>query len=161
VPVLYVSGAQINFMFPSDFAEGTVEVVVAHAQGRSTPARIALTALAPGIFFDTATNFGAVLKAGASQTTNVQPPAAGEFIEIYCTGLGAVASTGSQRATTAAPQVLLDGVPVAVSFSGLASGYDGLYQVNAKIPDGATAGQHTLAVVVNGNRSNEVQITLR
>jgi uncharacterized protein (TIGR03437 family) len=87
--------------------------------------------------------------------------AAGETISLYGTGLGAVNGNypigAAQPAfppltTTALPQVSLGGVPLTVTFSGLAPGYVGLYQVNASVP--SSSGQTSLTgqvmLTING-----------
>ena len=69
---------------------------------------------------------------------------AGENISIYALGLGAVSpdvplggtpAAGSVAATIITPQLSFGGsIPLNVTFSGLVSGYVGLYQVNANMP---------------------------
>jgi hypothetical protein len=89
--------------------------------------------------------------------TPSQPIAAGAYLAIFCTGLGAVtpaAITGALPAspvpqTTVKPSVLIDGQPVNMLWAGLAPGFVGLYQVNAQVPATLTAGAHQLQLVGN------------
>jgi uncharacterized protein (TIGR03437 family) len=46
--------------------------------------------------------------------------------------------------------VRIGGVTVIPAFAGLTPGFAGLYQVNARVPEGTPAGRNTLRVVVNG-----------
>jgi uncharacterized protein (TIGR03437 family) len=79
---------------------------------------------------------------------------------IYCTGLGAVSNPPATGAAALAkplsetantPVVTIGGVPADVSFSGLAPGYVGLYQVNALVPAGVAAGSAvTVAISIGG-----------
>ena len=72
------------------------------------------------------------------------PPAPGELLEIYATGLGAIdnnlllgaaAPSDPPDSMTATPAVRLADTPLAVTFSGLAPGFVGLYQINAVAPE--------------------------
>jgi uncharacterized protein (TIGR03437 family) len=95
----------------------------------------------------------------------------GEFIEIYCTGLGQVQNP--PEAGTAAPmsplsrtvlpaRVTIGGVDASVSFSGLAPGFVGLYQVNAQVAANTPAGPAVPLVIRMGDGipSNEVTIAV-
>jgi uncharacterized protein (TIGR03437 family) len=72
-----------------------------------------------------------------------------DFISIYATGLGPVNTSvvAGEAAPFDTPSVLLSDVQVAIGdvfgelqFAGLAPGFVGLYQVNAKIPSFAPTG---------------------
>jgi uncharacterized protein (TIGR03437 family) len=86
----------------------------------------------------------------------------GETVLIYCTGLGAVSSppqdgaAGNGQPTTAMPTVTIGGTKAMVSFSGLAPGFVGLYQVNAEVPAGLSAGNQSVVVSVAAESSNSV-----
>jgi len=161
VPLLYVSDSQINFLAPMDLPQGSADLVVATASGRSAAIPVPVSAVAPGIFFDTATSFGAVLNAGTFETTHTSPAPRGGYIEIYCTGLGAVRNSGALMETLTLPEVHVGSTKAQVIYSGLAPGYQGLYQVNVQVPEAVAAGRQTLSITINGVRSNEVAITLR
>jgi uncharacterized protein (TIGR03437 family) len=88
--------------------------------------------------------------------------AAGDFVEIYATGLGPVHAVSGFQQTDLTPQVFIGSVPVPeISYSGLAPGVLGVYQVNARIPPGVPAGMQPLYLVINGRRSNEVKVQIR
>src|SRR5581483_8406712 len=90
----------------------------------------------------------------------------GEFITIYCTGLGDVsnrpatgypAGTSPLSQTIESPSVTIGGVVAQVSFSGLAPGFVGLYQVNARVPPEAPTGDAVpIAISSGGKTSNAV-----
>jgi uncharacterized protein (TIGR03437 family) len=87
--------------------------------------------------------------------------AAGDIIEIYATGLGAVLiSPSGLRETTVKPQVTIAGSPADVLFSGVAPGFEGLYQVNVRMPAVPT-GSQTLKLSISGVASNEVKVLAR
>ncbi len=132
----YASDGQINFVVPPDAKQGTADVAVTAPGGASAITKAPMLAAAPGIFFDTATNYGAILRQGNS-------------LEIYCTGLG-----------TALPvKVYLGGLQLTPSFSGPNSLNPGVDQVNVQIPAGLSGAQ-TISIEVNGRRSNEVKVWL-
>jgi uncharacterized protein (TIGR03437 family) len=106
--------------------------------------------VSPGIFFDSATGYGAILIANTNSVTQVRPAGAGDFIEIYGTGFGA-----------APVQVTIAGTPVEVTYSGLAPTFPGLFQINAKIPSGLPSGAQNLVVSQSGVASNQVKVQLK
>jgi uncharacterized protein (TIGR03437 family) len=93
--------------------------------------------------------------------------AAGETVLIYCTGLGQVSSrpadgeAGNGQPTTATAHVTIGGIPAAVSFSGLAPGFVGLYQINAKVPGGLHSGNQPVIIQIDGASSNSVLLPVR
>ena len=48
-----------------------------------------------------------------------------------------------------------------VTYSGLAPGYLGLYQVNAQIPAGVPSGEQSLFLTIRDVQSNTVKIGIR
>jgi uncharacterized protein (TIGR03437 family) len=99
-----------------------------------------------------------------------RPARIGEYISIYATGLGDVsnrpapgaASPASPLATTlTTPTVTVGGVPATVSFSGLAPGYVGLYQINVQVPSGAPTGPNVpIVLTIGGVPSNTATIAV-
>ncbi|MBM3744650.1 MAG: hypothetical protein FJW34_02500 [Acidobacteria bacterium] len=147
-PLIYVSDQQINLLVPATVAEGTADLVVSTAVGVSSTVRVAVAGVSPGIFVDAATGLGAVRLVGG-------------FVEIYGTGLGPVRIDGALQRTVLTPEVLIGGRPAEVQYSGLAPGWLGLYQVNARVPDGVPSGAASLGLSIGGQRSNEVRIQIR
>jgi uncharacterized protein (TIGR03437 family) len=88
-----------------------------------------------------------------------RPAKKGEFVSLFCTGLGAV-SAASTTLTT--PTVTLGGASAPVSFSGLAPGFVGLYQVNFQIPATASSGSAVAVVLmIGGSVSNTATIAIQ
>jgi uncharacterized protein (TIGR03437 family) len=57
--------------------------------------------------------------------------------------------------------VTIGGVAATVSFSGLAPGNVGLYQVNVQVPAGVTAGARVpVMMTINGQQANVVTIAV-
>src|ERR1035438_10892219 len=117
------------------------------------------------------TGQGAILNTSYQLVDASHPATPGTtYIQIYCTGLGAVsnqppsgaASPASPPAeTTTTPEVTIGGVAATVTFSGLAPGFVGEYQVNALVPAAAPAGDSVpVAISIGGATSNTVTMAV-
>ena len=141
-PQVYVSPTQINFQVPFGVALGGTSIVV--TRGSASVGRpVFVISANPGIFTAAGDGYNSPIVVHTSDYTQVTPqnPAhAGEYLAIFCTGLGAV--NGSVRAGDAAPAApiqqyfevavdsrLVDSAP----YAGLAPGFAGLYQVNFQV----------------------------
>jgi len=155
LPLLYVSDSQINFYVPQDAALGAAALTVVTPSGAQTSANVNVSVAQPGIFE------GAVLHAGTAVSAVTTPVKAGDFVEIYCTGLGQTSSVDSVQAALLTQTVFFGATPVRSAFAGLAPGYVGLYQVNAQVPPGLTPGLTPLLISVNQAHSNEVKIMVQ
>ena len=178
-PIFSSFPGQLNVQVPDEVAGSSPASVVVTVDGRTSAASsVPIGASLPGIFTipPGGTGQGAVQVAntaifaapqGSIPGREARPAARGEFITIFCTGLGAVSNppgTGrpaSGQPTVATPQVTIGGVPANVTFSGLAPGFVGLYQVNAEIPAGAPTGNAVpLVLTIGGVQSNSVTIAV-
>jgi uncharacterized protein (TIGR03437 family) len=174
-PLFFTSQLQINAQVPWEIAGRTQ--AAAGVEG-GCPVVATLAARAPAIFtYDgTGSGQGAILIAGTSLFAGppgptFRPAAPGEFLTIYATGLGAVSNQPASGAaapgdplarTSVLPTVTIGGITAGVSFSGLAPGFVGLYQINVQIPFGAPRG-NTIPVVltIGGAVSNTVTIAVQ
>jgi uncharacterized protein (TIGR03437 family) len=134
-PLFNTANGILEFQVPGDIPVGDASVVVCYNGDMSAAVDMDLQPSTPAII--------AVANADGSAVTAANLPAAGDMIVVYATGLGAVngnLAIGAAEpatpalATVALPQVVLGGAPLTVTFSGLAPGYVGLYQVNAVVP---------------------------
>jgi uncharacterized protein (TIGR03437 family) len=116
---------------------------------------INLVAVQPGIFS------GAVVHAGTLVSALTTPVHAGDYIEIYCTGLGPTRTSNGLSLTTVTPAVYLGAAAVTPSYSGLAPGFVGLYQVDVQIPAGLPSGTLPLVITSGNTYSNEVKIAVQ
>ena len=133
--VFFANNRQVNFLVPSGVSSDTAQVSVSTALGTSDPVSVAVIAISPGLF--------AAVQRGA-------------FVEIYGTGLGPLQGTN----TANAPRVFFGTVEASVTYSGLAPGFLGLYQVNASIPDAVPAGAQALSLSLAGKQSNAVTVAI-
>jgi uncharacterized protein (TIGR03437 family) len=156
---------QINFQVPWEVASGANATLAVENSG-VTSASISVPVLAaqPGIFNYSSggKTFGAILHANFQLADTGHPAKPAETVLIYCTGLGAVMSpptdgaAGNGQSTATAATVTMGGANAMVSFSGLAPGFVGLYQVNAEVPAGLSAGNQAVVVTLAGASSNSV-----
>jgi trimeric autotransporter adhesin len=174
-PLYYVSGGQANVQVPWELAGQTTANLTATLNGASGAAQaVTVAPFAPAIFTlnSQGTGPGAILDSAYNLVGSSNPATAGATtILIYCTGLGAVgnqpatgsAAPGSPLAeTTTAPTVTIGGVTANASFSGLAPGYVGLYQVNVLVPAGVAAGNAVpVAISIGGVTSNTATIVVQ
>lgn len=166
-PLIFVSPSQINLQLPFELSGQRAEVIVSNGTGPSAPLVVQIGAVQPGIFFDPASGQGAIVQNTDGKLTSDRPARAGDFLQIYGTGLGAVspiiasglaAPASPLSRTTAQPQVTIGGRPAQVTFSGLAPGFAGLYVLTVQVPEGVGAGRQNVSLTINGQRSNEVSI---
>jgi uncharacterized protein (TIGR03437 family) len=161
---------QINFQVPWEAASGpTATIAVANGDTTGAPVTVPILRAQPGIFNYSAggNTFGAILHANFQTANTANPAKTGEIVLIYCTGLGAVSSppadgaAGNGQLTVNMPTVMIGGEKALVSFSGLAPGFVGLYQVNAEVPMNLKAGNQAVTVEVSGASSNSVLLPVQ
>ena len=165
-PLFFVSGGQVNFQVPWELSgqPGTLTVTI---DGQTSAAQtIPLAPVAPAIFTTNAqgTGQGAILDTSYHLVDASNPATGGSTVLIFCTGLGAVTNqppTGSPASLTllswsATPTVTIRGAPANVSFSGLAPGYVGLYQVNAEVPAGLAESDAAPVVLQMGGVTSNI-----
>ncbi|MCU1257561.1 MAG: ser/threonine protein phosphatase [Bryobacterales bacterium] len=177
-PVIFASDGQVNFQVPWELQAtlnpgpvSNVPLVVTTGQGSSAIQQLAISGGAPGIFTVNGTNAAMLISA----TGKTRPAHAGEWVTVYATGLGAVATTPKTGApladniiapVTASVTATIGGKPAVVGYAGLAPPgpnpyYVGIYEVDVLIPDGVTstpASDPTLILTVGGAGSNQVAI---
>jgi uncharacterized protein (TIGR03437 family) len=181
VPLLYVSPGQINFQVPWFTITGPSQGALVVNQGQfNASITVVLTPFAPALFTTNSQGSGqaaalinntATLVAPVGAFPGSRPASKGEFIQLYCTGLGdvtnrpstgSVAPSGPLAATIANPTVTIGTVTVIPVFSGLSPGFVGLYQVNLQIPSTAPSGNAVPVVLtIGGVQSNTATIAIQ
>jgi uncharacterized protein (TIGR03437 family) len=180
-PLFYVSPTQINFQVPWEVlgqTQASVTVTVNYVT--SAPWSGTLAPATPGIFSinQQGSGQGAILMANsgalaaaAASLPGARPAQRGEYISIYCTGLGPVTNQPASGAaaqaaplstTLSTPVATIGGVPAAVSYAGLAPGFVGLYQVNAQVPANSPVGAAVpVTITLGGVASNSVTVAVQ
>jgi uncharacterized protein (TIGR03437 family) len=180
LPLFYASSGQVNAVMPIGLtADERDQLIVVRDTTQSAPVDLLVADTDPGAFAvnSQGTGQGAILVGGTSQIAapagsipgaNAGPATAGQTVSMFVSGMGTVSnppadgspSTGTSL-TTATPTVTIGGVPAQVTYSGLAPGEVGLYQVNVVIPAGVPTGNAVPVVLTIGNGvSNAVTMAL-
>ena len=166
-PLFFVSSSQINAQAPFDLPAGiAASIQVKRGSNLSTVGTVSVAAVSPGIFIlDQATSAGAVLHSSDFSVVSSSSPARpGEYVVIFCTGLGALLTPVKSGDTAPSvpplaevlypPTVNIGGLPAYVSYAGLAPGFVGLYQINAQLPTGLPTGSQSVQIITLGIASN-------
>jgi uncharacterized protein (TIGR03437 family) len=161
-PVYSVTPTQISAVVPYGVTGSTANIVVTVNQTKSNAVSVPLSPTSPGIFSIPKSGLGdgAILHADGSLVSQANPALAGETVEVFLTGLGAVnpavgdgaAAPGREPlARVIAPlNVYVGGLLASnIQYKGLAPGLAALYQLNVQIPATVGPGPQSLAVQTN------------
>jgi uncharacterized protein (TIGR03437 family) len=174
-PLLYVSPAQDNIVLPQDLAiNGTADLLAVRASTGEIlgGAEIQLAPSSPGLFTADASGSGQILAVNLpdgtiNSTTN--PAIRGQYVILYGTGVGPVPNPPADGAAASGqpasdfPTVLIASsggadtpalIPATVTYSGLAPGFAGLWQINVLIPSDAQSGNNVVIKVYEKDRPN-------
>lgn len=170
MPLEFVSPGQINALVPFGTPlNGFQELLVQQNGVYSFAETLIVAPASPAVFTQSQSGQGAgvivVIKADGTQfeSSATQPASAGDVLVIYCAGLGPVsprvadgaAAPLSTLSNTVNPvAVTIGGQSAQVLFAGLAPGFAGLYQVNAIVPPGITAGTNVPVILTTAGFSS-------
>jgi uncharacterized protein (TIGR03437 family) len=171
---LYSSAGQINVITPIQLnSRSNARVTVSVGNQTSRAEAVDVRPVAPGVFQAGGGPAGAFLHGlrPSAKVDTADPALRGEVIIAFVTGLGmtfplqvdaAPAASEYVSPTIEVPTVSVGGVPASVSFSGLAPGFAGLYQINFQVPLTAPTGNEVAVVVTSASRvSNAVRLAVR
>ena len=154
------SGDQINLLLPAALNGQAQADVVVNNNGVLSPPETITLGVSPALFTLSQSGVGPAAAQHDSDSSGVSaanPAAPGQVVRLYATGLGAVQPpVGDGEApvglSTAIGIVTVNvaGTPAEVLFAGLAPGFAGLFQINARVPAGVSAGNAALVVSVDG-----------
>lgn len=169
----YVSPGQVNVQVPWELQGQTSAQMKVDFEGvNGTLVTVPVAPAAPAIFaYDDA---GVRSAAALDQNNNLigasVPARRGSVIQVYMNGLGPVdnqpasgdpAPSQPLARTVTTPSVTIGGRPATVSFSGLAPGFAGLYQVNLTVPPDAPTGFQPIVATVNNVASPPVSLQVQ
>ena len=173
-PLFYASGSEVNFQVPWELAGVTQTAVAATLDSQTGPSQpLGIAAFSPGIFAANSqgTGQGAILDSSYKLVDASNPATAGtSYIQIYCTGLGAVSNQPADGVPALAdplsrtltnPSVTIGGANATVQFSGLAPTLVGVDQINVLVPPGSATGVAVpVSVAIGGVTSNIVTMAV-
>ncbi|MBI3695753.1 MAG: metallophosphoesterase [Acidobacteria bacterium] len=194
-PLFYVSPGQINFQVPWELAGPSEASLTVTVGGMASAAQtVKLAPAAPGIFTTNGTQGAITISSsddvaapvGSILNHTARPARRGEFITIYCTGLGSVTNQPKTGAgalgdvlsvVTTSPTVTIGGATATVTFAGLTppgpgarrtvdgdvlGEFVGLYQINVLVPMTVPISNTVpVAVTSGGMASNSVNLAVQ
>ncbi|MGA3016107.1 MAG: S8 family serine peptidase [Bryobacteraceae bacterium] len=159
--VYFVSPGQVNVFVPwelENYASAQVKVTFVESM-YSNLVSVALNNYTPAFLMNSGTVADAVDNSTGAIITTSNPATAGEYLQLYCNGLGPVANQPASgdpasltvlSQTTTPATVTIGGKPVTPLFAGLAPGSVGEYEVVIQVPSGLTSGNQPITVSVGG-----------
>jgi uncharacterized protein (TIGR03437 family) len=171
VPLLFVSGQQINAQLPFNVA-GTATLTIHTPGGISNNYLFPVQAAAPSVFqTGTAgplTGLATIVRADDNQlVTAANPIHPKDTVVIYLTGMGSTlpavdagmpAPSNPLAAAAIAPVVTLGGQPLSVLYAGLVPGEVGVYQINATVPGVVTQGMSIPLTINQGAATTTLNV---
>ncbi|HWQ36596.1 MAG TPA: DUF1800 family protein [Blastocatellia bacterium] len=176
-PLFFVSPTQINFQIPPGTVNGAATVRVFNGSSVVASGTVQIASVAPGLF--SADSSGRGLPAASVfrlKTGNIQswesvaqwdaqqnrfvavPVDLGAdsdqlFLILYGTGIRGRSDTTNVKAT-------IGGISTEVTFAGAQGAFDGLDQVNVRIPRSVGGGDRDVSLTVDGQATNTVSINV-
>jgi uncharacterized protein (TIGR03437 family) len=169
IPLILVSSTQINAQLPFT-AEGAAQMVLRTPGGVSDNLNFQILPTAPSVFRSPSGDSGIasiVRTANHEAVSDANPVRNGDELTIFATGLGrtspavsegAAAPSEPLSAALVAPEVTLDGVPLAVSYAGLTPGEVGVYQIDVFVPGGVRQGSSVPLTIRQGAMATTVAV---
>ncbi len=170
-PLFFVSAQQINALVPYNLPEDYATFKVINNGVSSSPVTVYANNSSPAVFTlpPNGISSAAALHADFSLVSANSPARRGETILVYLTGLGTVKPTVADGAaappnpfslTTAPTSVFFSSTEGTVSFSGLAPGFVGLYQLNVQVPTTVNTGTQFLTIDTPDALNQEATIVI-
>jgi uncharacterized protein (TIGR03437 family) len=153
--VISAGPSQVNFVVPSSVSPGRATISVRSGNSEIASGQASITAAGPGLFVAQGTDPsqpGAILNQDSSLNSATNRAAKNSVLQIFATGYGPLDSSGR-----AAVQVFAGGLPAEIQFSRPIPQFIGLWQVNARLPDGVSE-QVPLFLVAENIASNGVTV---
>jgi uncharacterized protein (TIGR03437 family) len=164
----YAGPGQVNVQVPWELqgqSSALVKVTLDYSFGAVYT--LALADYVPALFGGTR---AAALDASNRGIDDNNPVPRGQVVQLFANGLGPVtnppasgdpASGTTLSETTRRPVVTIGGQPAEILFSGLAPGFPGLYQINARIPSGIATGVADVTVSIGGKTSKSAGLPVK
>jgi uncharacterized protein (TIGR03437 family) len=164
IPLLAMTPSQITAQLPFTIPAGATDFAVNFGGGQQLTATAQVKAAAPEVLqyvqpFFTSIYAMAFHAGTAIVADQAHPGSAGEVLEMYGIGLGAVSPavdagmpgpSNPLASAIAVPEVKIGSKTATVTFAGLAPGLVGIDQVNAVVPSGLKSGSQPVGWSVSG-----------
>ena len=166
----YVSPGQVNVHVPWELSgQGSAQVKVTIDFSNGNIVTVPLAAYSPAFF--EISGIAAALDTSFKVIGSNNPARRGQAISLFANGLGPVTnqppsgdpapSSPPFAETRTKPVVMIGGQSADVSFSGLAPGFAGLYQINVTVPSGLNPGTYAVTVAIGGQTSKASNIVVQ
>lgn len=171
-PLIYASQTQVNAVVPFAVNGQTAQVQVVSGGRTSASFPVKIAAATPAVFTSDGSGSGQAAAINQDYTLNSpeNPAAQGSVVTIYAEGAGqwnpnpqdgSVVSADNLPQPTLPVNVLVNGQPATVLYSGGAPGFvAGLLQVNFQLPDGTPSGPTVPVVLQVGSSATNQTLTL-
>ena len=174
-PLLYVQENQINAVAPYELANSLGDVVNAQVIYNGVGSNLIADTVvisAPSIF-SLGNGQGAILNQDNSVNSPGNPATKGSIIQIFATGEGPIYPTGTDGQIARGPvsslprpilpvSVKIGGVTAKYTYAGTApESFEGLFQVNAKIPVNVASGNIPVVLIVGGTPSLPLNVAVK
>lgn len=168
--LIYASPGQINVQVPWELqgqSSAQVKVTIDYSYGNVL--NLPLSDYAPA-FFESSPGLVAALDANNRAIGSSNPARRGQAIQLFANGLGPVSNQPASgdpapasplAETKARAVVTIGGQQAPVSFSGLAPGFAGLYQLNVTVPQNINPGNQPITVAIGGQTSKISNVTVQ
>lgn len=171
VPLLFVSGTQINAQLPNNVV-GPSSVNIHTPAGVSNSFLFSVQAAAPSVFLSGVagplTGLATIVRAANNQlVTPTNPIRPGDTLVIYLTGMGLTspvvkaglpAPTSPLAWANIGATVTLGGSQLTIQYAGLVPGEIGVYQINAVVPSSVTQGMSEPLVITQSGASTTLNV---
>ena len=171
-PMIYARADQVTAVAPYALAgKRSTQVQVEYLGAKSSPQTLTVAESAPGIFTAASTGAGqgAILNEDGSLNSSSKPARRGSIVVLFATGEGQTSPPGVDGKVAPAPSprpllpvsVTIGGLLAEVLYAGGAPGLvAGLLQVNARVPEGVTAGPAVPVTLVVSTALSQPGVTV-
>jgi uncharacterized protein (TIGR03437 family) len=150
--LLGVTLQQINLQVPPSVEPGSAELRVYVGDAVSNPMLVQLARVSPGVF--------GVARRDNSFVQTSSPASRGETLWVLATGLGDAASrSAGSNTSNSRIQIQVGSARPKVESLEAVAGMPGLYRIGFSLP-ASLAGTLDLSLLVDGRRSNEIDLTV-
>ena len=177
--LLYVSPSQINFLTPSGMAVGPGQIAIVNGAGRKGTITVQVNSVSPGLFAADQTGQGVaaagVLRVSADGSRSTSSVATCDANTGNCKAVPIVLSKSTDQVYVSfygtgirgksgleATTLTIGGIPVQMLYLGAQSQYQGLDQIDVRLPSSlAGSGQSAVVLTVDGHPANIVDVTVQ